>query len=220
MARLARVVLPGHLYHVTQRGNFRQKVFFDDQDRVVYLKYLEEYAIKYYLNIYAFCLMDNHVHFIVKPNNENSMAYAFRIAHQKYSLYLNKRHEQFGHRWQSRFYSCLLLEGHVKKAIRYVERNPVRAGMVERPGDYVWSSARAHLGKSYKIITLSDISGYIQVSSWKAYLCEFEDNEDLANIRQGTLQGKAFGPADSIDKIEKMTGHPLKVMGRGRPVKS
>lgn len=217
MPRQARIVLPGQLYHVTQRGNFRQKVFFDDQDRALYLKYLEENAIKHGLHIYAFCLMGNHVHFIVKPNDEQSMANVFRVTHQKYSLYVNKRIDQFGHRWQSRFYSCLLLGDHISKAVRYVERNPVRAGIVNKPWQYAWSSARTHLGTTYQIITLSKISDYIQVSSWKKYLDQEEDEEDLNNIRQGTLQGKAFGPKEIVEEFEEKIGKGLGILSRGRP---
>ena len=153
MPRTARIVIPGCLYHVTQRGNYRQNVFYEDQDRAVYLKYIEEYAGKYKLGIYAFCLMDNHVHFIVKPHNLDSLAKTYRVVHQKYSLYLNRRLKEYGHRWQSRFYSCIVLGSHIPKAVKYVERNPVRAGMVEQPWHYAWSSARAHIGKSYKIIS-------------------------------------------------------------------
>ena len=196
MPRIARVVLPGELYHVTQRGNYRQKVFFDDQDRVVYLKYLEKYALKYELKIYAFCLMDNHVHLIVSPCHDKSMAFVFRVTHQKYSLYLNKRLKEFGHRWQSRFYSCLLLGDHIQRALRYVERNPVRAGIANNPWQYAWSSARAHVGIKYKIITLKEINKYIEASSWEKYITQDDQEKDLDNIRIGTIQGKAFAYAN------------------------
>jgi putative transposase len=219
MPRKARVVLPGELYHVTQRGNYRQKVFFDDQDRAVYLKYLEEYAQKYELKIYAFCLMDNHVHFIVSPCHNQSMAFAFRVTHQKYSLYLNKRLKQFGHRWQSRFYSCLLLGDHIQKAMRYVERNPVRAGMVNNPWQYAWSSARAHVGIRNKLLTLGDIKDYIEISYWKNYITQYDQDEDLYNIRIGTIQGKAIGPREMIEAIEKESGNKLTIRSRGRPFK-
>lgn len=220
MPRQGRIVLPGQLYHVTQRGNFRQKVFFDDQDRAMYLKYIQEKATMYHMDIYAYCLMDNHVHFIVKPIYEHSLAYVFRVTHQQYSLYLNKRLNQFGHRWQSRFYSCLLLGAHISKAIRYVERNPVRAGMVQKPWQYSWSSTRAHLGQSYKIITLADISSYVCVSSWKEYLSQEEDQEDINNLRKGTFQGKAFGSKEDIEEVEERTGIKLSIVNKGRPRKT
>ena len=102
MPRQSRIVMPGKLHHVTQRGNYRQNVFYDDQDRAVYLRHIDQNAKKYGVKIYAFCLMSNHVHFIVKPENRDSLAQTFRVTHQKYALYLNKRLKEFGHRWQSR----------------------------------------------------------------------------------------------------------------------
>jgi putative transposase len=220
MPRQARIVLSGYLHHVTQRGNYRQNIFFEDQDRVVYLKYLNENAQKYGVQIYAFCLMDNHVHFIVKPLAKDSLAKSFRVTHQRYSLYLNNRLKQFGHRWQSRFYSCVLLGEHIAKAIRYVERNPVRAGMVQVPWQYAWSSARARLGKEYKIITLSDIDDECHVSSWKNYIAEEDRQEDMLDIRQSTQQGKAAGTLSIIQNTELIVHRNLLVSTRGRPLKS
>jgi putative transposase len=190
MPRQARIVMSGQLHHITQRGNYRQNVFLEDQDRVVYLKYFNEYAQKYGLFVYAFCLMDNHVHFIVKPMANEALAKTFRVTHQRYSLYLNKRLNQFGHRWQARYYSCILYGDHIVKALRYVERNPVRAGMVNLPWEYVWSSAGAHMGKEQKIITLSDLGEYYPVSSWREYVSTEDEQEDVFNIRQSTRQGQ------------------------------
>ena len=164
--------------------------------------------------------MDNHVHFIVKPLTEDSLAKTFRVTHQRYSLYLNNRLKQFGHRWQSRFYSCLLLGEHIAKAIRYVERNPVRAGMAQAPWQYAWSSARARLGKKYKIITLSDIDDNFHVDSWKKYIAQEDSQEDIINIRQSTKQGKAAGPLSNIQNMEMIVHRKLLVSNRGRPLKS
>jgi len=219
MPRQARIVLSGYLHHVTQRGNYRQDIFFEDQDRVIYLKYLNENAQKYGAQIYAFCLMDNHVHFIVKPLAEDSLAKTFRVTHQRYSLYLNNRLNQFGHRWQSRFYSCLLLGEHIAKAIRYVERNPVRAGMVQSPWEYAWSSARTRLGKKYNVITLNNIDNDYHIDSWKNYITKEDTQEDLFDIRQSTQQGKAAGPVSNIQKMEMIVKRKLFVSSRGRPLK-
>ena len=104
MPRSARFVIPGYLYHVTQRGNYRQKVFGEDQDRAVYLKHIQENSKQWKVEIYAYCLMDNHVHFIVKPCCPNSLARLFSIAHMKYSHYFNKKHKRKGHLWQGRFF--------------------------------------------------------------------------------------------------------------------
>jgi putative transposase len=189
MPRQARFVQVGKLHHVTQRGNYRQNIFFE---RVVYLKYINENAKKYGMSIYAYCLMDNHIHFIVKPKNREALAKVFRVTHQRYSFYINKRLELYGHRWQSRYYSCVVLGSHVKKAIRYVELNPVRARMVKFAWEYSWSSVRAHMGTDYKIIELSDISDVLDVPSWKKYLMEEESQKELKQLRDSTLQGESI----------------------------
>lgn len=217
MPRQARLVWPGKLHHVTQRGNYRQNIFYEDQDRIIYLKYIDENAKKYGVKIYAFCLMDNHVHFIVKPDENDSLARAFRVTHQKYSLYINKRLNEYGHRWQSRYYSCVLMGSHIAKAIRYVENNPVRARMVEMPWNYPWSSARAHLGKEYKIITLANIREHIATASWKKYLTIGEDEGELKYLRQSTLQGKVFGKQESIQNLQQHFKQKLLPQARGRP---
>ncbi len=102
MPRQARFVLPGHLHHVTQRGNYRQDIFQDNRDRAYYLKLIQKYALEYGNDIYAFCLMANHVHFIIKPHDNDSLAGIFCRAHQKYSYYFHKKNGVTGHLWQER----------------------------------------------------------------------------------------------------------------------
>jgi putative transposase len=134
--------------------------------------------------------MKNHVHFIAKPAFEDSLAKTFSVTHMRYAHYLNSKRKQNGHLWQGRFYSCALGSEHIYRAVRYVERNPVRAGIVKYPWDFKWSSASAHLGKSYNVIKLADIRSYVIVESWKQYLMEEEVNEELEDIRKMTRQGK------------------------------
>ena len=217
MSRQARIVLPGELHHITQRGNYRQRVFFDDQDRAVYLKYLDFNAKKYGVLIYAFCLMDNHVHFLVKPIKAESLAKTFRITHQRYSLYLNNRLNEYGHRWQSRYYSCVVLGTHIPTAVRYVEQNPVRARMVACAWHYPWSSAKAHTGKKYKIIALADIKEYVNIDSWKDFLSREELEEDLKVIRITTKQGRIYGPSDIIEHWQNRFKQKLTFQPKGRP---
>ena len=112
-----------------------------------------------------------------------------------------------------------MLGGHIQKALRYVERNPVRAGMVDNPWQYAWSSARSHVGIKYNIITINDIKDYIGESSWKSYVTQYDQEEDLDNIRIGTMQEKAFGPMEMIEMIEKESGIKLTIRSQGRPFK-
>ncbi len=217
MPRSARVVIPGYLYHITQRGNYKQNIFEEDRDCVIYLKLIQEYSKKYAVEMYAYCLMDNHVHFIAKPKREESLARTFCVAHQRYSHYFHKKRGIRGHLWQERFYSCILHGSHLKHAIRYVENNPVRARLVGQAWDYHWSSAKAHLGQIYKIIELSDMREYIDFSSWREYLQEKENDEELKQIRKMTLKNSVLGPVEFIERVEKLLKREILSNPRGRP---
>ena len=159
MPRRARVVFEGVVHHITQRGNYRQNVFEDDSDKRKYVEFIREYSEKYGMKIYAYCLMSNHVHFIAAPVKEDSLAMTFKYANMRYSSYFNKKNKRSGHLWQGRFYSCPLQFEHALEALRYVERNPVRARMVELPWEYEWSSAREHVGFDGEIDTSTKDEG-------------------------------------------------------------
>ena len=220
MTRQARFVLPGHLHHVTQRGNYRQNIFQDQQDRVYYLKLIDHYAKEYKNEIYAFCLMTNHVHFIIKPHKQDSLANIFCRAHQQYSLYYHKKNRIHGHLWQERFYSCLLEGSHIPAAIKYVECNPVRANLVKYPWDYHWSSTNFHLGKKYNIINLSNIRPYVSAGNWKEFLNQHQSNQEINSIRQATNKGYVFGSNEYIKFLEEKYVCTLTPQIIGRPKKS
>ena len=136
MPREKRVVCAGYPYHVTQRGNYRQRVFDEDVDREIYLSYFMEYKKQFGLKLYAYGLMDNHVHFIVKPSTEDGLALLFSRTQMRYSHYFNKKKGSRGHLWQGRFFSSSLDVPHLYEAIRYVELNQLRAKMVLYKEDY------------------------------------------------------------------------------------
>ena len=142
MARTARQVFPGEAHHVVQRGNRRQKVFFKEEDKQEYLNILGLNARLFKLQIWAYCLMDNHVHLIVVPEDIDSMTQTLSLTHQLYTRMINFREGWRGYLWEGRYKSKVLDEQHLYAAIRYIERNPVRAGLVKRPEDYLWSSYR------------------------------------------------------------------------------
>jgi putative transposase len=118
MGRLARVVTPGPPHHVTQRGNGRARVFFADEDRHGYLKLFQHYRLRYGLQIMAYCLMDNHVHWVVVPEREEALAGTFRDAHASFAAAVNRAKRQPGHLFQGRFFSCALDEEHLWAAVR------------------------------------------------------------------------------------------------------
>ena len=148
MTRIARIVAPDIPHHVVQRGVRRMDVFFSDDDREQYLSFLSEAASEHASEFLAWCLMSNHVHFVVVPHDVGSLAAVFGEAHRRYTRMVNFREGWRGHLWQERFHSYPLDESHLLAAGRYVEMNPVRAGLVLKPEDWSWSSARYHVGLS------------------------------------------------------------------------
>jgi len=144
MGRSCRTVIPFAPHHVTQRGNNRRDGFGSDADRRPYLKLLAEETARYYVRVLGGCLMTNHVHLILIPEEGAAMAAALARAHSRYTLAFNKQREKTGHLRQSRFHPCVLDGRHLMRALRYVELNPVRAGLVWSALEWPWSSARAH----------------------------------------------------------------------------
>lgn len=221
MARIARIIAVGLPHHITQRGNYKQVVFFDDADRQQYLYWIQEYSAKYNLSMIAYCLMQNHVHFVVIPNKEDSLARTFNTAHMRYSQYFNKKLNRNGHLWQGRFYSCVLDEPHFLLAARYVERNPVRAKMVKNAWQWKWSSALAHTGTGGSFLRLSDFSKITDMSceSWKQYVDSVEDENMIHNIKKYTMTGRPLGSPSFVEKLEKKFDKRLSALPKGRPKK-
>ena len=189
-------MLPGVAHHITQRGNKKQPVFFDDQDRREYLCLLEEKSKAHGLRIIAYCLMTNHVHLVAVPSRKDSFAKGVGETNLKYTAHIKRVHEHHGHLWQNRFYSCPMDEEHTLNALAYVEVNPVRAGMVERAWDYPWSSAAAHCSEKVgdSLLNLTRWRGQIGVASWRETLCAAVGDEVMAEkIRSHTRRGRPLG---------------------------
>lgn len=222
MPRIARVVAIGLPHHITQRGNYKQDVFFDDNDRQQYLYWIKEYSVKYSLSIIAYCLMQNHVHFIAIPERDDSLAKTFNTVHMRYSQYFNKKLKQKGHLWQGRFYSCVLDEPHLVLAVRYIERNPVRAKMVKYAWQWQWSSALAHIGMGGNFLQLDNFFRIAGVSckTWKGFIASVEDEKALSNIRKCTLTGRPLGASVFVKKLESRFNRRLIALPKGRPEKT
>jgi putative transposase len=220
MPRIARLVVPDYPHHVTQRGNYRQDVFRNDADRKQYLEFMASYSKRYRLDILSYCLMDNHVHFIAVPKDEDSLGRTFGVAHTRYSQYLNQRTASSGHLWQGRFYSCVLDERHLVATVRYIERNPVRAKMVNNPIDHAWSSARSHTDASFRdIINTSPLFEYISITQkeWSEFINNDDDPDDMAQIRNHTMTGRPLGGESFISRLENMFEERLHALPVGRP---
>jgi putative transposase len=220
MPRIGRVVAVGFPHHITQRGNYRQDIFIDDKDREKYLSWIQEYSQKFGLSILAYCLMKNHVHFIAIPDREYSLAKTFHTVHMRYSQYFNKKLKSTGHLWQGRFYSCVLDEPHLIVATKYIERNPVRAKIVDKPWQWRWSSALVHVDKIVESpLKLADFFGIVDMSyqSWTEYIDSEDDTKKLCEIRKHTLTGRPLGSVSFIEDLEKRFCRKLTALPRGRP---
>ncbi|HWR90025.1 MAG TPA: transposase [Dissulfurispiraceae bacterium] len=220
MPRIARAVAVGYPHHITQRGNYRQRVFDSDDDFLRYLDWLTLYSRKYSLSIWAYCLMNNHVHFIAVPHEDDALAKTFNTLHMRYSQHINMKQDQRGHLWQGRFYSCVLDERHLYAAVRYVENNPVKAGIVLKADQYRWSSAGAHV-KGHADTVLSDDCDLVErIKDWPGYLRETEEPELVDEIRQCTRTGRPCGDEVFEKKMEQVLGRVLTALPRGRPRRS
>jgi len=145
MSRIARVVVPEVPHHITQRGNRRLQTFFCDEDYEAYRDLMSQWCTRWGIEVWAYCLMPNHVHLIAVPPSEKALSQAIGEAHRRYTRRVNFREGWRGHLWQGRFASFPMDKTHLYLAARYVELNPVRAKFVKKPQEYRWSSAAAHI---------------------------------------------------------------------------
>jgi putative transposase len=217
MPRVARITAIGYPHHVTQRGNYRQRVFKTQNDYKQYLSWLKEYSDKNALDIWAYCLMPNHVHFVCVPQNHDSLARTFNTLHMRYAQYGNKKRGMCGHLWQGRFYSCILDEKHLFAAVRYVENNPVRADLVQEPDEYPWSSAKGHVKKSGDIILCDKSYFHQDIENWLSYLKLDTDSDTVEGIRVKTRIGRPYGEDAFTAKLEKKLGIEITKRRPGRP---
>ena len=218
MARLARVVIPGVAHHVTQRGNRRERVFFGDDDYRLYLELISTAARASGVETWAYCLMPNHVHFIMVPADEDGLRATFAQAHRRYTGVIHARNKWTGHLWQGRFSSTAMDEAHVHAAIRYVDLNPVRAGLAAKAADWPWSSARSHLaGRDDALVTVGPVLE--RVGDFAAYLDEAGEVELIEALRRSRSTGRPVGAKDWLAALEARANRPLAARKRGRKVK-
>ena len=219
MPRLARVIAVDVPHHVTQRGNARRQVFDSDTDYMVYLDLLSQHSRLNHLPIGAYCLMPNHVHLIVTPSDPDALRLTLRDTHGRYAAYVNARRSATGHVWQGRYYSCPMDLGHHYAALRYVETNPVRGGLVDAAEDYRWSSAAEHCGGPRGRLELMARDDGWTAAEWRAYLAEVDPVIDR-EIRGATHTGRPLGSGDFVRGLEIALGRRLAPQPGGRPSKN
>jgi len=215
MARLARVVVPGFPHHVAHGGNRRCDLFPRNADREVYGDFLRECAKRADLEIWGYCLMTDHVHLICTPRREDALARGVGLAHRRYAVWLNRREGWSGHLWANRYFSTPLDEAHHWAAIRYVERNPVRAGLAQEAAEWPWSSARAHVAGEPDPL-LSPSHPYPgPVPDWREWLAAPEEEEATERIRLCTKTGRPCGDRAFVGMLERTLGRLLRPEKRG-----
>jgi putative transposase len=213
--RFPRLVVPSFPHHVTQRGVRRQTTFFENSDYLAYLRLATGLLKKVDIEVWAYCLMPNHVHAVVVPGATSSLSEFFAPLHRRYACRTNNRLEWRGHLWQERFYSVVMDEPHTLSAMRYVELNPVRAGLCGLPEDWPWSSARGNLGLAIDPLVARRATQKI-VTNWHEYLGAEACTEDLDRLRQETLTGRPAGSAEFVNRLEKLSGRRIRKKRPGR----
>ena len=218
MPRPPRVVVPGIPHHVTQRGNYRQKVFYREEDRKLYLEMLREYARHYGVAIHAFCLMGNHVHLVATPHDRQGLARLLQRLHSEYARALHARLRRVGHLWQARYASVAMDEKHLWAAMVYVEQNPVRAGLSTQPWDWRWSTARAHiLGADEGWLDFVDWRKHFSPDAWKRSLqLGLADAALIERVREATQCGLPLGSDEFLDWLAREHGVQVRKARPGR----
>jgi putative transposase len=214
-------VIPGEPHHVTHRGNLRADVFLTQAERELYLRIVAECAAEAAMEIWAWCAMTNHVHLLVVPAEKDSLRRGVGLAHQRYAAAVNARHGWTGHLWANRFFSTPLDAAQLWHAVKYVELNPVRAGLVERAEEYEWSSARKHAGLVSSDPLLTPGGPFPgPVGEWTQWLAEGLDEDSCAEIRRCTYTGRPCGSRQFTRRLEAQLGRPLAPQKRGPKPKS
>lgn len=215
MGRLSRVVIPDCPHHLIQRGNRRQPVFFSDEDMAFYLILMKRQIERHGIAIWAYCLMTNHVHLIAVPSTREAFARAFGEVHRRYTSVINTRQDWKGYLWQGRFRTYPLSFDHLYAAVRYIERNPVRAGLVSAAEDYPWSSAAAHVHRgSHPFLSPCPLDR--RIPDWTAYLREIDKDDDVESLKRHENTGRPMGSEEFLKRLEVLTGRVLMPQKRGR----
>ena len=209
MARIPRVELVGFPHHVTQRGNRRLQTFYSSADYRAYLRLITDAKKSAAVRIWAYCLMPNHVHYVVIPAVPGGLAGLMQHSHRRYAWRVNRRMQWHGHLWQSRFYSCPMDEEHLLATVRYIELNPVRAGLCSDPREWRWSSVHAHFqGVDDGLV---DVEPMLErVSDWDVYLSESPTVGLIEAVRKNVMSGRPAGNEAFTLMAEERSGKRLR----------
>ena len=211
--------MAGVPHHITQRGNRGEDVFYVDADRQRYIDLLRDYSEKHGLEILAFCLMTNHIHLVAIPQTETTLADVLKPVHTRYAQHVNWTHRLSGRLWQGRFFSCPLDESHCLAAVRYVECNPVRAGLVNEAELYEWSSAAGHVAGEEGLLVSNRWRAETGIDDWSAWLRAGVSQAVVERLRSCTRRGRPLGDESFITRLELRCNRILRPRKGGRPRK-
>jgi putative transposase len=211
MPRHARFVIPGVPHHITQRGNHRGPIFFSSGDQEAYLLLLRHHATQRGIAILAYCLMPNHVHLVATPSAPDSLFCMLRDVHGQFAMRVNRMRELSGHLWQGRYFSSPLDANYLVNAVRYVELNPVRAGLVATAELYMWSSAATHCGlKSDPVLAAVRTVGVLAgIANWSRWLAEGVSDGAIDVLRRHGTQNLPCGSTEFLMQLEQVAGRRL-----------
>ncbi len=220
MSRIARIVVPDWPYHVTHRGNNKQPLFHDTEDRERYIRLVRIYKDKWECKILGYSLMPNHIHLLIVPSENPSLAKAMQGISLCYTQDFNRKYKRTGRLWESRYFSSIIDRDHYFWAVvRYIDWNSVRAGLVEKPEVYKWSSARVHmLGTDDPLVDPQDLKEYGDQGQYREYLEHAESEQKIGMIKSMTKKGLPIGNIEFQRFIEAKTERKL-IRKMGRPSK-
>lgn len=228
MGRPPRLLLPGFPHHVVQRGHNRNAVFIEASDYEYYLANLGEWKQKYAVEVHAWCLMSNHVHLVLTPRERGTaISDLMRRLSARQCRYVNRIERRLGTLWCGRFRSSVIdTDGYLLACLRYVELNPVRAGMVRHPADYPWSSYHERMGLSPAMLLDADpVTALLgegiepRRRAYAQYLGRAADTAEAELIRSSVYRNQLTGSGSFVSEIEQRTGLRIENRGRGRPAR-
>lgn len=221
MPRIARAVAIGYPHHIIQRGNNREKVFHDPEDRKQYLSLLKKYSEKRNCPVLVYCLMSNHVHILVRPASDASLYKMMQGVTLCYTQYANRKYRRTGRLWESRYHSCIVEEERYLWAVsRYIEQNPVRARMVKRAEAYPYSSARAHINGTEDGVLSEELFSEKERKDYIQLLRENMSEKEMNNLRYHARTGRPLGGETFVRTVERVLKRSFFSRPRGRPRKS
>lgn len=227
MPRQARLMLAGQAYHVIQRGVNKGAIFVDDIDRQLFLHLLHSAFLKHRVALHAYVLMDNHIHLLATPSTQRGLADAMRMQGNNYVQAFNQRHGRNGPLWQGRFHSSMIdSDAYLLSVYRYIERNPVRAGITVSAEDHPWSSVQGNLQRRddpmltpHPAFRALAATARNRTAVYARFLRDVNASADLPAIRSHSAKQRPLGDAAFLRMVEKTLGRPVAMRRQGRPRK-